>query len=267
MWTYLGDRDHAFDVFDFCPDHTAAGIDAFLKDHHYRGYLNADALNIYDHLFKSGAIVELGCMTHARRKFFEAKSNDAARSAIAMAYIAQLYAIEKEAREAITAQQLEGAAADELRFRLRQEKSLPVLTALKTWLDAEQPKVLPKSLIGLAIAYTLKHWNALQRYTTDGFLDIDNNIAERALRQIAVGRKNWLFAGSAAGAETAATLFSIASSCHRHGVDVFAYLQDLLERLAHAPNPPPEQHRDWLPDRWKPPPKADDQRPSTAPQS
>src|SRR5258708_205755 len=172
-------------------------------------------------------------MTHARRKFFEAKGNDAARSATAMAYIAQLYAIEKEAREAITAQQLESDAADEVRFRLRQEKSLPVLTALKTWLDAEQPKVLPKSLIGLAIAYTLKHWNALQRYTTDGFLDIDNNIAERALRQIAVGRKNWLFAGSVAGAETAATLFSIASSCHRHSVDVFAYLQDILERLAH----------------------------------
>jgi transposase len=117
--------------------------------------------------------------------------------------------------------------------------------------------VLPKSLIGFAIAYTLRHWQALERYTTDGFLDIDNNIAERALRQIAVGRKNWLFAGSAAGAETAATLFSIASSCHRHGVDVFAYLHDILQRLAHEPNPPPEQLRDWLPDRWKPPPKTE----------
>ena len=257
MWAYVGDRDHAFDVFDFCPDHTAAGIDAFLKDHHYRGYLNADALNVYDHLFKSGTIIELGCMTHARRKFFDAKDNDAARSATAMAYIAQLYAIEKEAREAITAHTLDDAAADEVRFRLRQEKSLPVLTALKTWLDAEQPKVLPKSLIGLAIAYTLKHWDALQRYTTDGFLDIDNNIAERTLRHIAVGRKNWLFAGSAAGAETAATLFSVASSCHRHGVDVFAHLHDILQRLAHEPNPSPEQLRDWLPDRWQPPPKLD----------
>src|SRR6185295_5615458 len=123
--TYIGDRDHAFDVFDFCPDHTAAGIDAFLKDHHYRGYLNADAHNVYDHLFKSGAIIELGCMTHARRKFFEAKGNDDARSATAMAYLAQLYAIEKEAREAITTHRLEDAAADEVRFCLRQEKSLP----------------------------------------------------------------------------------------------------------------------------------------------
>jgi hypothetical protein len=171
-----------------------------------------------------------------------------------MAYIAQLYAVEKEARTLIAAQELAGVAADEVHFRLRQEKSLPVLAALKTWLEAEQPNVLPKSLIGLAIAYTLKHWQALERYTTDGFFDIDNNVAERTLRQIAVGRKNWLFAGSADGAKTAATLFTIASSCHRHKIDVFAYLRDLLERLAHAPNPPPEQLRDWLPDRWQPPP-------------
>jgi transposase len=255
MWTYIGDRDHAFDVFDFCPNHTAAGIDAFLQDRHYRGFLNADAHNVYDHLFKTGTIVELGCWTHARRKFFDAKDSDAARSAVAMAHIRQLYAIETEARELMAAQQLEGSAADEVPFRLRQEKSLSVLTALKAWLDAEQPKVLPKSLIGLAIAYALKNWQALVRYTTDGFLDIDNNVAERALRQIAVGRKNWLFAGSAAGAETAATLFSVTSSCHRHRIDVFAYLHDILQRLAHEPNPPPEQLRAWLPDRWKPPPK------------
>jgi transposase len=257
MWAYVGDRAHPFDVFDFCPDHSAKGIDAFLKDHHYRGYLNADALNIYDHLFKTGTIIELGCMTHARRKFFDAKDNDAARSATAMAYIAQLYAIEKEARLLIAAQQLEGAAADEVRFCRRQEKSLPVLSNFKTWLDAEQPKVLPKSLIGLAIAYTLNHWQALERYTTDGFLDIDNNVAERTLRQIAVGRKNWMFAGSAGGARTAATLFTITSSCHRHGIDAFAYLRDILQRLAHEPKPPPEQLREWLPDRWKPPPTED----------
>jgi transposase len=257
MWAFLGDRDHPFDVFAFCPNHTAACIDAFLQDHRYHGYLNADAHNVYDHLFKDSTILELGCWTHARRKFFDAKESDAARSAVAMAHIRQLYAIEAEARDLIAAQKLEGSAADEVRFRLRQAKSLTVLAALKTWLEAEQPKVLPKCLIGLAIAYTLKNWNALHRYTSDGFLDIDNNIAERALRQIAVGRKNWLFAGSAAGAETAATLFSIASSCHRHGVDVYAYLHDILQRLAHEPNPPPEQLREWLPDHWTPPPKTE----------
>jgi transposase len=254
MWAFVGDRAHAFDVFHFWCDHSAAGIDAFLKDHHYRGYLNADAHNIYDHLFKTDGIIELGCWTHARRKFHDTLESDPARAHVVLAHIGQLYAIEKEARAQIGTQQLQGAAADEVFFRLRQEKSLSVLAALKTWLEAEQPKVLPKSLIGLAIAYTLKNWQALQRYTSDGFLDIDNNVAERTLRHIAVGRKNWIFAGSALGAETAATLFTITSSCHRHGVDAFAYLRDILERLAHEPNPPPEQVRAWLPDRWKPPP-------------
>ena len=94
MWTIVGDRDHAFNVFAFWGDHSAGGIDAFLKNPGYRGYLNADALKIYDHLFRSGAIIELGCWAHARRNFYDAKENDAARSATAMAHIRQLYAIE-----------------------------------------------------------------------------------------------------------------------------------------------------------------------------
>ena len=254
MWTYVGDRDHPFDVFVFCPDHSAAGIDGFLGS--YRGYLHADAHNIYDHLFKADSIIELGCWAHARRKFHDATENDPARAHVALAHIRRLYAIEAEARERSAARQLEGDAADTVRFELRQNNSLHELQTLRHWLEAEQPKVLPKSLIGLAIAYTLKNWQALTRYTTDGFLDIDNNIAERTLRHIAVGRKNWLFAGSAQGAETAATLFSVTSSCHRHGQDVFAYLHDLLQRLAHDPAPISVLLRDWLPDRWRPPPSA-----------
>ncbi len=113
--------------------------------------------------------------------------------------------------------------------------------------------MLPKSPIGQAIAYALRHGQALTRYLDDGFLDIDNNVAERTLRHIAIGRKNWLFAGSSTGAETAAILFSVTSTCHRHGVDAFAYLRDLLERLAHDPQPAPEVLREWLPDRWRPP--------------
>jgi transposase len=254
MWDYVGDRDHPFDVFDFCRDHSAAGIDAFLKANGYRGYLNADALNVYDHLFKDGSIIELGCWAHGRRYFYDAKESDPTRAHAVLAYIRQLYAVEAEAQKAIAEQERVGAAADLVRYQLRQEKSQPILTALKAWLAAEQPKVLPKSLIGQAIAYTLRHWQALSRYVGDGFLDIDNNIAERTLRHIAIGRKNWLFAGSARGAETAATLFSVTSSCHRHGVDVFAYLHDILQRLAHDPQPDASLLRDWLPDRWKPPP-------------
>jgi transposase len=258
MWAYVGDRDHPFHVFDFCRDHSAAGIDRFLKDTQYRGYLNADALNVYDHLFRSGAIIELGCWVHCRRHFYEAKESDPARAHLVLARIRQLYQIEAEAKQISADRELSGNDADVVRHELRQSQALVVVTSLCQWLKEEQPKVLPKSPMGQAIAYALRHWQALTRYLDDGFLDIDNNVAELTLRHIAIGRKNWLFAGSRKGAETAATLFSVTSSCHRHKVDAFAYLHDLLQRLAHDPQPEPELLRNWLPDRWRPPPKSTD---------
>jgi transposase len=170
-----------------------------------------------------------------------------------LARIRQLYQVEEEAKNIIAERELQGADADAVRWLLRQEKSLPVVTDLCQWLRDEQGKVLPKSPMGQAIAYALRHWQALTRYLDDGFLDIDNNIAELTLRHIAIGRKNWLFAGSSSGAETAAILFSVTSTCHRHGIDAFAYLRDLLQRLAHDPQPAPEVLRAWLPDRWQRP--------------
>jgi transposase len=255
MWIYYGDRDHPCNVFDFGADHSAQGIDAFLKDTSYRGYLNADAHNLYDHLFRDGTIIELGCWVHCRRHFHEAKDSDPARSHWVLACIGQLYQVETEAKTRAAQRELSPSAADGLRLQMRQETSRSILTALRHWLVSEEPKVLPKSPMGQAIAYALRHWQALTRYLDDGFLDIDNNVAERALRHIAIGRKNWLFAGSAKGAETAAILFSVTSTCHRHGVDAFAYVRDLLQRLAHDPQPSPEVLRAWLPDRWQPPPK------------
>ena len=254
MWVYVGDREHPCNVFDFCRDHSAQGIDAFLQAKDYHGYVNADALNVYDHLFASGAIIEVGCWAHCRRKFYEAKESDPARAHLVLARIRQLYALEAEAKQLIAAHELQGSAADALRQRLRQEQALPVVTSLCQWLQEEETRVLPKSPMGQAMAYALRHWQALTRYVGDGFLDIDNNLAERTLRHIAIGRKNWLFAGSQAGAQTAAILFSVTSTCHRHRVDAFAYLHDVLQRLAHDPQPSPEALRNWLPDRWQPPP-------------
>jgi transposase len=255
MWVYVGDRDYSFNVFDFHRDHSAGGIDAFLRDKGYRGYLNADALNVYDHLFADGGMVELGCWTHCRRHFFEAQNSDAARSHHVLACIRQLYQVEKEAKKVIADRELTGGDADALRLDKRQAQSLPIVTALRQWLLDEEAKVLPKSPVGLASAYALRHWQALERYLHDGFLDIDNNVAELALRHIAIGRKNWLFAGSQNGARTAAILFSVTSTCQRHKIDAFAYLQDLLQRLAHDPQPSSEVLRAWLPDRWQPPPR------------
>jgi hypothetical protein len=253
LWDFVGDRDHPFDVFTFCRDHTATAIDDFLQTNPYRGYLTADAHNLYDHLFADGSIIELGCWAHCRRNFYDARESDPARAHVVLARIRQLYEVEAAARKQIADQELSGVAADAVRLQFRQEKALLEVTALRQWLQAEQPKVLPKSLMGQAIAYALRHWQALTRYLDNGFLAIDNNIAERTLRHIAIGRKNWLFAGSARGAQTAATLFSVTSSCHRHGVDVFAYLHDILQRLAHDPQPAPALLRAWLPDRWRPP--------------
>jgi transposase len=256
MWTYYGDREHPYNVFDFCGDHSAAGIDAFLRDKHYRGYLNADALNVYDHLFRSGDVIEVGCWAHCRRNFYEAKESDPARAHLVLAWIGQLYQVEKEAKEIVVERALPGPEADALRRQMRQERSLAVLTELRQWLVDQTPQLLPKSPMGQAAAYALRHWQALTRYLEDGFLAIDNNVAERTLRHIAIGRKNWLFAGSQSGAQTGAVLFSVTSTCDRHGVDAFAYVHDLLSRLAHDPHPAPEVLQAWLPDRWRPPPAA-----------
>jgi transposase len=254
IWIYYGDRAHPFNVFDFCGDHSGRGIDAFLRDRHYRGYLNADAHNVYDHLFQSGDIIELGCWTHCRRHFYESKDSDPARAHLVLARIGQLYEAEKQVKKIIAQRELQGEDADAVRLQMRQEQSLPVISALRQWLEQERLELLPKSPIGQATAYALRHWQALTRYLEDGFLDIDNNVAELALRHIAIGRKNWLFAGSTSGAQTAAILFSMTSTCHRHRRDPFAYVHDLLPRLAHEPQPAAEVLRAWLPDRWRPPP-------------
>jgi transposase len=129
------------------------------------------------------------------------------------------------------------------------QRSRPILEAIRTWLVAEQPKVLPKSPIGEAISYALNHWNALIRPPEAGFLEIDNGASERAMKPVALGRKNWLFAGSDEGGKTAATLMSLCTTCKDLGIDPFAYLRDVLDRVSTHPN---RRIEELLPDRWKP---------------
>jgi hypothetical protein len=139
------------------------------------------------------------------------------------------------------------------RYRLRQELAVPRLAQFKTWLESQQAAnggpILPKSPMGQAITYAMNQWEALCVYSTDGRLNIDNNAAENALRRIAVGRKNWLFCGSDNGGATAAVLFSFIATCERHKVDPFAYLRDVLTRIAATPLSQLDQ---LLPDRWQP---------------
>jgi transposase len=244
LWVYWGDREHPLNVFDFTVNRTRDGPRNFLK--HYRGYLHADAFSGYDGLYLPDpvdgqtAIIEVACNAHARRKFYDAKDSDVLRAHIALAYYSQLYALERGAKA--------NTFDDAQRLQMRQDLAVPILNKFHTWLQEQRPQVLPKSPINEALGYALNHWTALCRYTEAGFLEIDNNVAEREMKQIATGRKNWYFVGSARGGRTAAVLYSFTSTCHRLAIDPWAYLQDVLTRL---PELPPGRLPDLLPDRWK----------------
>src|SRR5262249_40950285 len=130
---------------------------------------------------------------------------------------------------------------------MRQDLSVPILEQFRKWLEAQRPEVLPKSPMGEALGYALNNWTALVRYTEAGFLAIDNNVAEREMKRIAIGRKNWLTVGSPRGGQTAALLCSFTSTCQRLGVEPWAYLRDVLGRL---PSHPTERLVELLPDEW-----------------
>jgi transposase len=240
IWTYVGDGQHPYTVYDYTPTRRRDGPEEFLKA--FRGYLQADAYSGYDHFFEEPerGIDEVACWAHARRKHYEAQSSDLMRATVMLAYIRLLYDVEREARE----QQLKGEA----RRALRQKKSKPILEDIHAYLVREQPQVLPKSPEGEAIAYTLSNWKALIRYGEDGDLEIDNTGAERSLRSVAVGRKNWMFYGSDNGGRTAAVLSSLIATAKRLAIDPFAYLRDIFECISSHPQ---SRLAELLPDQWK----------------
>jgi transposase len=255
FWIYVGDPLHPLTVFDYTPNHTRDGPAAFLKD--YRGYLQADAFNGYDgiYLASHGRIIEVACWAHARRKFHESRRQEPARMETALAWIGKLYAVEKDLR-ARCQSAWQGLSLEERAERIaveRQERSRPLLEAFHTWLEAEAPKVLPKSAARGAMEYTLSNWAALSVYPQDGWLNIDNNAAENALRGICLGRRNWLFCGSDRGGRAAAIHFSLLASCKRHGHDPWVYLRDVLTRLpALLPDARDEELLPLLPHAWQP---------------
>jgi transposase len=238
LWDYIGDVEHPGVVFDYTTTHARDGPAAFLKD--FQGFLQADAYGGYDGIYtgSDGRIVEVGCWAHGRNKFKEAQNTDPERVLAAKAWIRKLYDVEDEAKEFSSTE----------RLGLRQEKSVPLLESFHKWLLAQKPLVLPKSPIAAAINYLLNQWAALNRYTTDGDLHIDNNISERTLKLIGLGRSNWLFVGSDNGGRTAAVLFSFTASCKHLGINAFAYLRDVFERL---PTHPTERLEELLPNRWQ----------------
>jgi transposase len=254
LWVGIGEADYPYTVFDFTADYTAAGPERFLEG--YVGYLQADALAQYEGLYGEGRIQHCCCWAHARRKFVAAAEGGDERAQVALGWIGELYAIERELPPLLPpaddpAGQLQRRQREEQRRALRQARAEPVLAALKKWLDEQRPQALPKSSLGQAIGYALNNWAALGRYLEQGYLAIDNNLSERTLRAIAVGRNNWGVLGSEIGGRAAAVLYSVVGTCKHLGIDPFAYLREALPGLfALGENPTAEQLLDWLPDRW-----------------
>jgi hypothetical protein len=236
IWTYIGDHQNPYLVYHYTPDRTRAGPSNWLAG--YKGYLQADAYGGYDGIYHKGDVIEVACWAHARRKFFDAKETDGKRSAHMLSLVRELYAVADQAK----------GLNEEARLELRRHQSVPILDRIRVWLDEESQVVLPRSPMASAIGYALNQWDALSVYATQGFLAIDNNAAERALKRVAIGRKNWLFAGNDRGGQTAATLYSLIASAERHGVDPQRYLTSVLAKVAGTPTGELGQ---FLPDVWK----------------
>ena len=222
LWTYLDPFSRQV-VFDATPTHERDGPEAFLATFH--GDLHADAYTGYDALYATGRIREIGCWAHTRRGFVEALTTDV-RAALMVALIQQLYQVERVGAELST----------EARRALRGDQSVSLLAKIQTEREALARTVLPKSPLGDAVRYLTNQWVALQRFVEDGRLAIDNNAAENQLRGVALGRKNWLFAGSLEGAKRAALLYSLVQSCALIDVPPFDYLKDVLLRVATYPH-------------------------------
>jgi transposase len=244
LWVYIGDRDQPYVVFDFTAHYRRDGPEQFLKG--YAGYLQADALAQYEGLFATGQVIHVACNAHARRRFVEAQASAPEEAEEALKYIRNLYKIERELADRFE------AGDDAGRQQYRAAQTAPVREEFHAWLTARRVEVLPRSPLGEAVGYALSHWGALMRYTEQGYLAIDNNVSERALRQVVVGRANWQFCGSAEGGRTAAALYSVVGTCKHLGIDPFAYLREALPALFGLGQSPGEgELACWLPDAWQ----------------
>ena len=238
VWAYAISQfsDLAAVVYDFSPSRAGEHARNFLQD--WKGKLVCDDFGGYKASFELG-VTEIGCMAHARRKFFELHATNKSQLAEqALRYIQLLYEIEHEVRD----------LEPDLRRRIRQEKAVPVMDVLHAWMITQRLLVHDGSAISKALDYSLKRWTALSRYLDDGAVPIDNNWAENQIRPWALGRKNWLFAGSLRSGKRAAAIMSLIQSARLNGHDPYAYLKDVLTRL---PTQRASEIAELLPHRWR----------------
>jgi hypothetical protein len=190
----------------------------------YQGYLQCDGYKVYDKFASQENIILVGCLVHARRKFFDAQDNDPQRAKHALNLFSKIYTKEKQIN-----QQAEQDL--DLKQKLRLQEIVPLIKAIKSWIEQESLKVLPKSAIGKAMTYYLKQYHKFETISLDSRLELDNNLIENAIRPLALGRKNYLFAGSHKAAQNTAMLYSFFGSCKINNVNPRQWLQYVLENV------------------------------------
>jgi transposase len=237
MWVYMtGNHKHNCIVYEYQPTRHGDHAKTFLNG--FKGTLQTDGYSGYHATTGSEHVISAGCWAHARRKFHDVwivlKKDGAASKALEI--IGKCYDVERHMSE-------QNFTTDHIKT-YRQEMSKPILEALHTWLISIKPKVPPKSSLSKAITYTLNQWEPLTRYLEDGQLSIDNNAAERQIRPFTIGRKNWLFMGSVAGAKAASAIYSLIETAKANGLNPEAYLTTLLKNI---PTTTPDMHHTLLP--------------------
>ena len=236
-WVYYNPiTRHVF--FDYREGRGREGPEETLKN--FNGYIQTDGYAVYERLNGLGTTTLLCCMAHARRYFEKALDNDQPRASHFLQQVQTLYQLERQWREGmLSAEQIQ---------KKRFLQSKPILDELQGWLTTSSKEVLPKSTIGKAIDYSLQRWEKLTGYINDGRLQIDNNLVENQIRPVAIGRKNYLFAGSHEAAQRSAKFYSILGTLKAHSLDPFEYLNDVFERL---PQTTINNINEFLPGNWK----------------
>jgi transposase len=241
LWTYLCESSRLV-LYDFTGSHSRAGPSSFLSG--FTGTLLTDGHSSYNEVVQRGNLVHAGCWAHARRKFFDARHDDRRRCGHMLKLIQALFAVERKASEAREAPDSEFGDVEHL--ALRRSESAPLLEEIRSCVDAWSVEVLPRSAVGQAVGYILNQWQPLTRFLDDPTLPLHNNASERAMRHVVIGRKNWMFAGSAEGGHRAAVIYSVVVTCRLHGLDPFVYLRDVIDRLPRGQDP-----ATLLPATWK----------------
>jgi transposase len=223
-WVYHAPEERLV-LFDYREGRGREGPADCLQD--FKGYLQTDGYSVYEDFDNKPGITLLHCMAHARRKFDEAKGNDLTRASYVLSQLQKLYALEQQARD-------QQSTPEEI-LQLRKENAIPVLEDLKAWMPENYKQVLPQSSIGQALHYSLQRWDKLCLYASNATLQIDNNLVENTIRPVAIGRKNYLFAGSHNGARRAAMLYSFLGTCKINGINPFEWLRHVLNVIPEHP--------------------------------